>query len=245
MKLKLLVVFVALCLIATMSMLGVLLKDSGSDSDTDKSEAGLELRKAIEQRMQQRIETGRGAAGQPLAPAKDYLPPAVYCADDRACLQSPATAHSAVDYSWLRRHGYPTREQTASFRTMAEPELKQRADAGDVTAMSALGARLIDSDRGDEGLRRLIAAANGGSLFAYYGIADYVAARPDLGGHREAAAYLRLAYLLGDHHAAAALYRRFPELDRAQYAQIDRRATALYASFAKSRAPSPRPQPEQ
>ena len=181
------------------------------------------------------------ALARPLAADPDFVSPEAYCDGDAECLRDTSTPRSAQDASWLKVHGYPDRSRRAELATLDEDALR-RAGARELAAMSVLAERLAAEGRRDEALKTWIAAAQRGSLHAYHGIAALVAADEARGGAREAAAYLRLAYLLGDHGAALALYRQQPGLQGEALAQVDRRALALYASFAKFRMPFPRPQ---
>lgn len=178
---------------------------------------------------------------RPLAGDPDFVSSEAYCGGDAGCLRDPSTPRSAEDASWLKVHGYPGRSRREELAKLDEDALR-RAGARELAAMSVLAERLAAEGRRDEALKVWIGAAQRGSLHAYHGIAALVADDEARGGPREAAAYLRLAYLLGDHGAAETLYLRQPALQGEALAQVDRRALALYASFAKFRVPFPRPQ---
>ena len=193
------------------------------------------------------FDSGAGAAqpvpalARPIAADPGFVSTEAYCGGDAACLRDPSTPRSAEDASWLKVHGYPDRNRRVELERLDEDALR-RAGTRELAAMAVLAERLAAEGRRDEALKVWIAAAQRGSLHAYHGIAALVAADEARGGAREAAAYLRLAYLLGDHGAAQALYRQQPGLQGEALAQVDRRALALYASFAKFRVPFPRPQ---
>ncbi|UNK48475.1 hypothetical protein MNR01_11980 [Lysobacter sp. S4-A87] len=64
---------------------------------------------------------------------------------------------------------------------------------------------------------------------------------PGFKNYIEAAAFLRVAYILGDGKAAGQILKDFPKYGPVDYTIIDRRASSLYRTFAKERRPSVRP----
>lgn len=194
--------------------------------------------------LSRKRNTEGGTSGNALLPADPrFVPAETYCGGDATCLRAPTTARSAVDYTWLRRHGYPSRDDLERGAQLDEASLQKAIAEGDLIAPIIAARRLGEVGRAEEGLKLLIGAAHRGSVYAYYAIADYVAERPALGGEREAAAYLRVAYLLGDDAAAQQLYARFGKLGPEQLAAVDMRAMRLYDTFAKRRPAMPRPMP--
>lgn len=181
------------------------------------------------------------ALSRPLAADPAFVSTEAYCEGDAECLRDPSTPRSAEDASWLKVHGYPDRRRRAELGKLDESALRVAGER-ELAALGILAERLVTEGRRDDALKLYVSAAQRGSLYAYHGIAALVAADEARGGAEEAAAYLRLAYLLGDHGAAQALYRRHPGLQGEALAQVDRRALALYGSFAKFRVPFPRPQ---
>ena len=239
--------FAALVIAMLVALVAVLRWDAG---DAPAAQAGnnAALKDALNRDADRLMfDSGADAAqptrplSRPLSADPGFVSTDAYCDGDAACLRDPSTPRSAEDASWLKVHGYPDRSRREELATLDEEALR-RAGARELAATSVLAERLAAEGRRDEALKVWIAAAQRGSLHAYHGIAALVAADEARGGPREAAAYLRLAYLLGDHGAAQALYRQQPDLQGEALAQVDRRALALYASFAKFRVPFPRPQ---
>jgi len=239
--------FAALVIAMLVALVGVLRWDDG-EPPSQRAGNNAALKDALNRdadRLMFESDADAAQAPRPLARPLTADPGFVsleaYCGGDADCLRDPSTPRSAEDASWLKVHGYPDRGRREEWAKLDEDALR-RAGARELAAVSVLAERLAAEGRRDEALKAWIAAAQRGSLHAYHGIAALVAADEARGGPREAAAYLRLAYLLGDHGAAQALYRQQPDLQGEALAQVDRRALALYASFAKFRVPFPRPQ---
>ncbi|MBV6830536.1 hypothetical protein [Xanthomonas euvesicatoria] len=91
----------------------------------------------------------------------------------------------------------------------------------------------------ESGVATLRKAAATGNIYAYYGLSEAYNGDTPQKSLVESAAYLRLAYLLGDRKASAAIAQR--GLSGIENVVADERAAALYQTFAKSPRPSPRP----
>jgi TPR repeat protein len=171
-----------------------------------------------------------------------YIPPDQYCSGDRSCMSDPKTAKNPSDYDWLRKHGYPTREEESLYKAVSESQLREEAGRGNLVAISALGERLIATGQREEGLDVLRKAINQGSIYAYYGMSDFYYSGPGKPGSiQQSAAYLRVAYMMGDHEAATLLLHKYGNLSRVELESIDRTAALLYQRSANGRLPSPRP----
>ena len=107
--------------------------------------------------------------------------------------------------------------------------------------MVVLGARLVRQRRLGDGLDLMRHAAEAGSIYAYYELSNAQMHNPRLGGLVESAAFLRVAYLLGDVKAAGVMHRRFKMLGPVERVLVDERAASLYRTFAKNRPPTQRP----
>lgn len=175
---------------------------------------------------------------------RGFIDPKVLCGDNYNCLIASTTASSEKDYQWMLTHGYPTQEESDRLAKLSEAELEAEATNGSLTAMTALGARMIE--RGDKkGLSWYLRAADRGSIYAYHANSKAAMSITGFGsGLVESAAYLRVAYMLGDYKAVDALYQ-FAEakgLGIVEFRAIDLRAASLYQTYAKNRRPAPRPQ---
>lgn len=171
-----------------------------------------------------------------------FVPPEQYCNGDMLCLHSPLTARSAADFAWLRKHGYPTREDLERFALMSDVQLQNEANTGALPATVAWADRLISSGDPAKGFDLLITASQRGSIYAYYVTSAHTLNRKSMGGRVEAAAFLRIAYLLGDDMAAGEFYVRYGDYAPAELAAVDSRAASLYRTYAQNRPRSPRPQ---
>lgn len=165
-----------------------------------------------------------------------------FCRNKPTCKNEILMPNSESDLLWMRKHGYPTPEDIEHFSSMADTELELLAKKGSLPAMTAYGARLIE--RNDpNGRNWIFEAKNRGSIYSYYEASNAEMNRSFGEGFIEAGAYLRVAYILGDHRAASEFYR-FIERNRLSIVEmqaIDLRAGELYQTYAKNRQPVPRP----
>ena len=157
------------------------------------------------------------------------------------CNSNVLGASTREEATWLRANGYPSQAELKNLRQLSDSQLKAAADAGSVAALAVYGERLAMGDDTAGGLDALRTAADRNSIYAYYGLARVYAERKGLKNLVESGAYLRVAYMLGDSKAATTLQAGFPTLHPVENAAIDRRAASLYQTFAKNKAPRPRP----
>ena len=163
------------------------------------------------------------------------------CHQPDDCRSSVLGATGREEAAWLQANGYPSSAELARLQQLSDSQLKAAADAGSVTALAVYGQRLALGSDTAKGLDALSLAADRGSIYAYYGLSKVYAERQGLRNIVESGAYLRVAYTLGDNKAGSALQATFPTLNPAENAAIDRRAASLYKTYAKGRAPRPRP----
>jgi hypothetical protein len=145
----------------------------------------------------------------------------------------------------MRRHGYPTGEEASRLKSLSEAQLENEVADGSLTAMTELAGRKIE--RSDwSGLQLLTQASDRGSVYSNYVRSSAMLKKgAPMAGLIESGAYLRLAYILGDYKAAGALQNDFSrELSSTprEMSRIDERAASLYRTYAKNKAPVPRPQ---
>ncbi|WP_185824729.1 hypothetical protein [Xanthomonas sp. SI] len=158
-----------------------------------------------------------------------------------ACrIRGPLVANSEAEAQWLLTHGYPTEAELARLETMGLAQLRAEAQAGNKPATVIYGKKTaIEAGRFQEGVDILRDAATSGNLYAYYGLSDVYGAETKEKNLVDSAAYLRLAYLLGDGKASAGM--ALQGLSGVERVAADERAASLYQTFARSRTPSPRP----
>ncbi|GAB3056221.1 hypothetical protein GCM10027214_19830 [Stenotrophomonas tumulicola] len=125
------------------------------------------------------------------------------------------------------------------MRTQSLDVLKQETSAGNTAAAAVLGKRISLERNFLDGQVILRDQALSGNIYAFYAISESYreAKSPNL---IDSAAYLRVAYILGDHKAATELARM--GLTSAELAAADSRASQLYKGFAGDQVPDPRPQ---
>ncbi|MCC4594521.1 hypothetical protein NRY95_02085 [Xanthomonas campestris pv. phormiicola] len=158
-----------------------------------------------------------------------------------ACrVRGPLVANSEAEAQWLLSHGYPTEAELARLEAMGLSQLKAETQAGNTLATVIYGRKTaIEGGRFFEGLGVLRDAAMSGNLYAYYGLSDVYGAETKQKNLVHSAAYLRLAYLLGDGKASAGM--ALQGLNGVERVAADERTASLYQTFAKNRRPSPRP----
>lgn len=139
---------------------------------------------------------------------------------------------SEEEVAWLRRHGYPSPARKAAFGRMTDAALASDAGKGDLAAQVELASRLIEHGRRAEGIDMLQQASLAGSVYANYELSNAYFGVDNV----DSAAYLRLAFLLGDAKAARELYSRFPKFGPAEWVYVDRRALRLYENLISVRS---------
>ncbi|ATS37130.1 MULTISPECIES: hypothetical protein [Xanthomonas] len=157
-----------------------------------------------------------------------------------ACIAGgPLLASSQAEAHWLIAHGYPSPAEHARLSKLDLAQLQAESQAGNQAATVFYGSKTALSGRFQSGVAILRKAAATGTIYAYYGLSEaYLGDTPQT-NPVESAAFLRLAYLLGDRKASAAIAQR--GLSGIESVVADERAAVLYQTFAKSRRPSPRP----
>lgn len=173
---------------------------------------------------------------------KEYVDLSRFCGHRPACVNDPHSPNNERELRWMQQHGYPTKDELERLARLSEVELEEEAKRGSLTAMTELGGRMVE--RNDpKGSLWFMRAADRGSIYAYYAESKTEMNRTLGHGLVESGAFLRVAYMLGDHKAATELYR-FKEKEKlgiGEMVAIDRRAASLYLTYAKKRQPSPRP----
>lgn len=148
-------------------------------------------------------------------------------------------AKGQEEAEWLVRHRYPTAAEVERMRVQSLDTLQQEAQAGNSTAAVVLGKRTALEKNFMDGQVVLREQALSGNLYAFYAIAETYreSKTPNL---VDSAAYLRLAYILGDHKAANEIGKL--GLTSVELVAADSRASQLYKGFAGDQVPDPRPQ---
>jgi len=151
----------------------------------------------------------------------------------------PLQAKSQEEAEWLIRHKYPSKSELEHLRSESLDVLQQKASAGDTTAAAVLGKRIALEKNFMDGQVMLRNQVLSGNFYALYAISEsYRESR--VPNAVDGAAYLRLAYIMGDHKATIEIAKM--RLSSAELAAADTRASLLYKGFAGDQVPDPRPQ---
>jgi len=151
----------------------------------------------------------------------------------------PLQAKSQEEAEWLIRHKYPSQAELEHLQSESLDVLQQKASAGDTTASTVLGKRIALEKNFMDGQVMLRNQVLSGNFYALYAISEsYRESR--VPNAVDGAAYLRLAYIMGDQKAAIEIARM--RLSSAELAAADSRASLLYKGFAGDQVPDPRPQ---
>ncbi|QTK47762.1 hypothetical protein [Xanthomonas euvesicatoria] len=169
----------------------------------------------------------------------DTAPYLCHPGSDTCVAGSPLLASSQTEARWLIAHGYPSPAEHARLSKLDLAQLQAESQAGNPAATVFYGSRTARSGRFESGVAILRKAAATGNIYAYYGLSEAYNGDTPQKNLVESAAYLRLAYLLGDRKASAAIAQR--GLSGIENVVADERAAVLYQTFAKSSRPSPRP----
>ncbi|MBO9967851.1 hypothetical protein [Xanthomonas phaseoli] len=169
----------------------------------------------------------------------DTAPYLCHPGSDACSAGGPLLASSQAEARWLIAHGYPSPAEHARLSRMDQAQLQAQSLAGNPAATVLYGSKTALSGRFESGVAILRKAAATGNLYAYSGLSEAYNGDTPQKNLVESAAYLRLAYLLGDRKASAAIAQR--DLSDIENVLADERAAVLYQTFAKSQRPSPRP----
>jgi hypothetical protein len=229
----------------TCVLASVLLISACSDDSSRKPAVEVDPVAAAEQAGRSDTPPAPASAPAPTATAEasNQKLQAYVCSEaDPRCRAStdPLKARSVDEARWLVAHGYPTREEEDRLKASSLDQLKAEADAGNPSAKVVYASKLaLLPGKYHEGYLLMHDQAVSGNLYAYYGVSEVMLNNKEHGGLVDSAAYLRVAYLLGDWRAAdkmAALGLPQPEMMAA-----DRRAASLLNTFSGGLEPSRRP----
>jgi hypothetical protein len=151
----------------------------------------------------------------------------------------PLQAKSLEEAEWLIRHKYPSQAELERLRSESLDVLQQKASAGDPNASAVLGKRIAMDKNFTDGQVMLRNQVLSGNFYALYAISESYR-ESKVPNAVDGAAYLRLAYIMGDHKAAIEIVKM--RLSSAELAAADSRASLLYKGFAGDQVPDPRPQ---
>ncbi|WP_312315985.1 hypothetical protein [Stenotrophomonas sp.] len=161
---------------------------------------------------------------------------------DQTCRRSrdPLAARSKSEAAWMVAHGYPDKQHKQSLDAMTLDQLQVLASSGDRSASVIYAQKTALFPQGFyDGVGMLRDEALSGNLYAYYGLSEVYRGSNQHKNLVDSAAYLRLAYLLGDWRATYAIGTL--GLSPIELAAADERAASLLQTFAEGSAPSPRP----
>ncbi len=166
-----------------------------------------------------------------------YICPAI---DPKCRLTGPLPASGSREALWLAQHGYPTNAERDRLNALSIADLETEASQGNRAAAVVKAKKLaLEAGRFQEGTNLLFKQAQSGNLYAYYGLSEI---NWNSTTHRnlvDSAAYLRVAYLLGDYKASQSIASL--GLSGAELVVADERAASLVNTLAGNAPPSPRP----
>ena len=207
-------------------------EDTPQLSEATAVEASVDSSSATRPRSGGRIEPANAAAASSRSSASRI------CVSD--CRNTgPLEAVSGAEADWLMRHQYPSAAELAGMQALPLDALRQQASLGNPTASAVLGKRISLEKDFLEGQVILRNQALSGNYYAFYAMSESYreSSTPNL---VDAAAYLRLAYILGDNKASTQIARM--NLSPIELVAADSRASRLYRGFAGDQIPDPRPQ---
>ncbi|WNH53870.1 hypothetical protein [Stenotrophomonas oahuensis] len=141
---------------------------------------------------------------------------------------------------WLVEHGYPTKDEQQRLKALTLSQVKAEADAGSPSAKVVYASKLsLEPGKFHSGALLLHDQAVAGNLYAYYGLSEAYWNSNDNRNLVDSAAYLRVAYLLGDSRAGDQIGTL--KLSQAELAVADQRAASLLNTFAGGLQTSRRP----
>lgn len=214
-----------------------------SDKDEPKSPAPVPAQQGqaaapAERPASERPVTATSSKGANHAPAGREAVSSRICIVD--CLRpGPLVAASKAEAEWLVRHQYPSEAELNRMQALSLDALQQEASLGNPSAAAVLGKRISLEKDFLEGQVMLRDQALSGNFYAFYAMSESYreAKTPNL---VDGAAYLRLAYILGDNKAASEIAKM--KLTSIEIAAADSRASQLFKGFAGDQVPDPRPQ---
>jgi len=153
---------------------------------------------------------------------------------------NPFAASSPSEAAWLMAHGYPTKERYDRLARMSLEQLHSEAASGDRSAAVFYAQKVALIPEGFyDGMGMLHDEAVAGNLFAYYGLSEVYRNSTEHKDLVASAAYLRVAYLLGDWKSTNRIGQL--GLSSVELAVADERAASLKITFSGNVEPSPRP----
>ncbi len=123
---------------------------------------------------------------------------------------------------------------------MSLDQLQSEAKSGNRSAAVLYAKKLaMNPSQFSKGVLILQDEAASGNLYAYYGLSELYWKSPEHKSLVDSAAYLRVAYLLGDWKASDQIAKL--QLPQAELAAADKRAASLLNTFSGGLEPSRRP----
>lgn len=209
------------------------------DKDDSRSDAAEGMSSAVERSVSKDSPRNSTTATPQLAKNGVARRPADYICRKDCESPGPLEAKSEREAEWLAKHHYPTTQEESYLRSAPLDLIQQESQLGNPSAAVELGRRTALNGQFGEGLTILRNQALSGNLYSYYALSEISKTVP-VKSVIEPAAYLRLAYLLGDVKAAEVISAM--ELSSVELAAADARAMHLYNGFAGGQVSDPRPQ---
>ena len=219
--------------------LAVFLIACSKDKEESRGDAGKGASTAVEGAVLEDSPQNSNAATPRLAQSGAARRPADYICRVDCGNPGPLEAKSEREAEWLAKHRYPTTQEESYLRSAPLDLIQQEYQMGNPAAAVELGRRTALNGQFGEGLALLRNQTLSGNLYSYYSLSEISKTVP-VKSVIEPAAYLRLAYLLGDVKAAEMISTM--ELSSVELAAADARAMHLYNGFASGQVSDPRPQ---
>lgn len=228
----------AVTIIMVVALLGVGCQQSNQNGGASNAETYAQAQEAASQESPSSIH----GQSQNISKAQKNTLSGYICINEIDCSQmGPLAATSEKEARWLQSHGYPTQQYLNELNLYSTDQLKRAAQNGSMPAQVIYGERIALNEDFRQGVQLVAKAAQEGSIYAYYGLSRIYAAKGKRQDMIDAAAYLRLAHMLGDYRSTDQVAQNFGNFGPADSYIIDKRAASLYSTFAKNRVPSPRP----
>lgn len=153
------------------------------------------------------------------------------------CERNPNVASTPEEAQWLLTHGYPTVKQIQDLRTRSTADYRlEYQQTGSKVAQSLYTMSLAADGEARTAIGLLWQATAQGNIYAFHLLSDLYGRTEELANLITSAAYLRAAYLAGDHRAADRYALRFGILSPPENLLADKEALRIFKDFGQGRS---------
>jgi len=139
---------------------------------------------------------------------------------------NPLIATSLTEAQWLLEHGYPTSHAISAYENVPTLSLEKKPEKTPLDRL-ILAERYAKESRHDHALEQAFPVVQSGNIYGLYVMHD-IMSTPGPGGNKiDAGAYLKMAYILGDHKAALQFNELYGALSPAEVLRMEERASLL------------------